>query len=394
MSLTWESSSEIVCGLVIEKKLAPHSVRAEYLFPPYNEIVEKIQQGECIEDVITKVGINPIQVAKDASHSLNGLSSANWVKILEGKAVLYDAGIKLEKFGKKAQKGEEIDWPLLNFISAKAQEGRGGNFTSLSDIEAMEIPYKKTGFAGIDVHLGGLPIVGQVLVGAPPGTGKTTFMADLSGCWVKEHKDEYVADFTLEMMASELKMRFKEIIKLTADEMSRILVNDEPFLTPEDIIAKCSTIKNLGLVCVDFADLLVNGETTESSMAHIYRTFMLGAKKLGCPIVVLTQLNRSYSGGVPRPHHIRYTGLAEALAWMILMLYNPSKDWFSEKGDNDEELLPTLKNRAYIVAWKCRGGFRVHKEDSPGAIQLPFVGEKGWHPINTGKWFSLAKEVV
>lgn len=392
MAITWESSSEIVAGLVIENKLAPHSVRHDLLFPPYDEIVKRMQEGECKEELITKVGINPIQVALEASKSLNGLSSANWIEILERTAVAYDAGSKLEKFAKKLQKGEEVDWGNVQFISTRAQENIGGNFMPLSDIEAMEMPFKKTGMKAIDDHLGGFPIVGQVIVGAPPGTGKTSFLAGLGGCWVKQHPKENIAIFTLEMIAPELKMRFQEVNKLTKEQQDRIFINDEVFLSPEDVISKASTLENLGMVGVDFADLLISGETTESAMAHIYRTFMLGAKKLGCPIVLLGQLNRNYAGGLPRPNNIRYTGLAEALGWMILMLYNPSKDWFSSE-NNDEELLPPVSNKAYIIAWKCRGGFRKHKEDSPGAIQLGFKGSIGWHTNGAGRWFSLAKEV-
>jgi hypothetical protein len=390
MAIDWESSSEIVAGLLLMGKLAPHSVNAEYLFPPYNEIAKKIQEGDSKEHIISKVGINPIQVAIDASKSLNGLSSANWIQILEETAVNYDAGTKLEKFAKKLQKGEDVDWSSIHFIATNAQENRGGNFVPLSEIEAMEVPFKETGLAFLDNHLGGLPSVGQVIVAAPPGTGKTTFMAVLAGSWVKRWKTEKVAIFTLEMVSSELKMRFQEVQKLNSDEQSRILLNDEPYISPEDIVSKASTIDNLGLVAVDFADLLIDGETTESSMAHIYRVFMLGAKKLGVPILVLGQLNRNYNGGLPRPNNIRYTGLAEALAWMILMLYNPSKDWFS---DESNDLLPALEGKAYVLCWKCRGGFRIHKNDSPGAIQVDFNGSMGWRHNLPGKWFSLSKVV-
>jgi len=32
------------------------------------------------------------------------------------------------------------------------------------------------------------------------------------------------------------------------------------------------------------------------------------------------------------------------------------------------------ENAAYIIAWKVRGGFRKHPDDSPGAILTPFKG--------------------
>lgn len=162
-------------------------------------------------------------------------------------------------------------------------------------------------------------------------------MVNLAICWASKHKKENVAIFTLEMMKEEIKRRFDEIYKLSESTQDRIQINDA-IVTPEEVIAKASTIENLGLVCIDFADLLIKGDTTESAMAHIYRTFMLGAKTLGCPVVLLSQLNRGYSGGIPRPKDIRYTGLAEALGWLILMLYNPSTDWFAEEELEDKLL--------------------------------------------------------
>jgi replicative DNA helicase len=272
-------------------------------------------------------------------------------------------------------------------------ENTGGDFIPLSEIEPGEIAFKETGFTAIDKHLGGLPIVGQVIVAAQTSTGKTSFMIGLASCWAKKHQKENVAIFTLEMMKEEIARRFDEIYLLNNETKDRIQINDA-IVTPEEVIAKASTIENLGLVCVDFADLLIKGETTESAMAHIYRTFMLGAKTLGCPVVLLSQLNRGYSGGIPRPSDIRYTGLAEALGWMILMLYNPATDWFSEEDTKDKsgkEILTMREGYAYILAWKCRGGFRFHPNDSPGAIQINFNGKRGWRTDSEGKWFDLRK---
>jgi hypothetical protein len=393
--MQWSDCSEIVCGLILTKKLSISSVRAEVLIPPYNDIIKLMKKGVIeTEDLIERVGLSPVQASLEAVKSMNGLGDKNWVKILEDTAMNYDAGAKLEKFGKRLQQGDNVDWAAIKTISHNAMENVGGDFIPLADIMMGELPFKETGFPAIDEHLTGFPSVGQVIVAAPPGTGKTTFMIDLAGCWAKKHIRDQVAIFTLEMMKEEIALRFNEVITLSPEEMKRIQINDG-IVTPEEVIAKASTIENLGLVCVDFADLLIRGETTESTMAHIYRTFMLGAKTLGCPVVLLSQLNRGYSGGIPRPNDIRYTGLAEALGWMILMLYNPSSDWFSSedtKDKKDKEILTIRDGYAYICCWKIRGGFRgIHENDGPGAIQLQLKGRKGWDIKNVGKWFTLRK---
>jgi len=386
--MQWQDASEIVTGLVLKNRILPCQVDPEHLIPPYSDIIKLVKSGTTeIEELIEKVGLSPIQASLDAVKNLNGLGEKNWLSILEHSAVYYDAGSKLEKFGKRLQQGDNIDWATVRNISTKALDGIGGDFVSLDKIKPSELPFKETGFTAIDKHLGGLPITGQVVVAAQPSAGKTSFMINLSSCWAKKHTKENVAIFTLEMMGCEIAQRFTEISDLNNDEMARIQIN-ENIVTPEEVISKASTIENLGLVCIDFADLMIKDETNESAMAHIYRTFMLGAKQLRCPVVLLSQLNRTYTKGMPRPNSIRYTGMAEALSWMILMLYNPATAWLDED-EEKENNLPYVEGTAFILAWKIRGGFRKHFDSAPGAIRIPFRGDKGWSTKNEGKWFQI-----
>jgi len=150
--------------------------------------------------------------------------------------------------------------------------------------------------------------------------------------------------------------------------------------------AKASTIDNLGLVGLDFADLLVSGEVNPARMEEVYRVNQNLAIDLEIPVILLAQLSRNYQGGIPRPIHIRWTAMAEALSWLLMTLYAPSRDYFV--GNSDENLLPTDYGQAYIIPWMCRS--RTVRE-LPGAIQLPWVGETGWCGKARGKWFSLNK---
>jgi len=65
--------------------------------------------------------------------------------------------------------------------------------------------------------------------------------------------------------------------------------------------------------------------------------------------------------------------------------------------EEEDEVLPCVKDTAYIIGWKARGGFRPEKEDEklknglPRAIQIPYVGFKGWHPTHSGKLYMLDK---
>ena len=391
MASTWLENSEVTFGLVLTNKLSLSVVRPELFHIPYNDGIKMLKTGSPKEDVIQGIGIDAYQTAVHAAECVNGASSLDWLSILEKSSVLYDAGSKLEKYSKKLQRGEDIDWSQLTSIANRAQTNVGSCFTPLSEIEESELTFIETGWQAFDEHIGGIPEVGLIIIGGNPGVGKTTCMAKLATSFATKYPDKIVSIFSIEMVLKEIATRFKQIEDIPKETADHLWMNDEP-VTPEEVINKSATVDKLGLVLVDFADLMVRGDTSESAMAHIYRTLMLGAKQLHCPIVLLSQLSR-YSEGIPKPSHLRYTGLAEALAWMILMLYNPTTDWHSSE-EKEEYHLPNKIFRdaqtGYVICWKVRGGFRKHLEDSPGAIAIPFRGDKGWHS-NVGKWFSLKK---
>lgn len=379
--------SEIVAGLALKNRIAVNSIRPEILMPPYDEIIRELKAGNIEpENLIEKIGLSPVQACLDAEKSVNGLGSANWLQILEQSYLLYNTGQQLEKVAKKMSQGDAPDVAKLRHLVTQFETGKT-NRVPLSQIEGMDVPFIETGWDVLDEHLGGFPVVGLIVVGGNPGVGKTSFMAKLANKFAKKHKDKKVGIYSLEMILQEVAMRFREVEHLEPEDEARIEINENP-LTASEIVADASQIENLGLVVIDFADYMVRGEISESSMGEIYRTLSIGSKLLRCPVVLLSQLNRNYSGGIPRPYHIRYTSLAEILGWMILMLYNPSNDFYDEK---DAAVLPVQEKTAYIIAWKVRGGFRKHPDDSPGAIATGFSGNKGWYS-DKSRWFSLKKE--
>ncbi|MEM4721811.1 MAG: DnaB-like helicase C-terminal domain-containing protein [Candidatus Methanomethylicaceae archaeon] len=383
----WMGCSEVVAGLLITRQISAASVRPEIFFGAYKDLVRDYLNGTIeIEDLISRHGLGTVNACLEAAKNVNGLGKANWVKILEDSFANYVAGEKLEKIGRMLMQGRSVDWSVVHNIASNAMQGKSGDFVPLSMVEGGSIQFLETGWPVFDEHIGGIPKVGLVIVGGNPGVGKTTFMTKLSAKFAERH-EKPVAVFSIEMILEEIAERFRNAnSRLPKKVEDLILLNESP-VTPEEAVNKAATIDGLGMVCIDFADLMVRGENSESSMAHIYRTLMIGSKMLGCPIVLLSQLSR-YEGGIPRPFHLRYTGLAEALAWMILMLYDPARDWHT--GDGTDNLLPVADERAYIIVWKVRGGFRAHIDDSPGAIQIPFRPDKGWGE-RKGVWFSLKK---
>jgi len=382
----WQDTSETTLGLILQRRLSPNTVRPEIFYGETKQAIKLIKDGiSDTETLIEKCGIGVIQASLDAAKSLNGLGEADWALLLERSYNANQAGIQFEQMGRKLQKGESIDWTKAKELIVDGQEDNG-NLVPMSQIQEGVIPFIKTGWKPLDEHLGGLPQTGLVLVGGNPGSGKTRLMEKITKKFVKEHPDKTIALFSAEMLKEELVGRLRnEGDKLSKQDEERIIVSDK-VTNANQVSNDAAKIDNLGLMVTDFADLLVWGETTESAMSQIYRTYAQTAKQLQVPNMLLCQLNRKYQGGVPRPYHIRWTGLAEALAWMILMVYNPNVDYFKEEDDAVEELI-IRENIAYLCCWKVRGGFRNHLEDSPGAIMIPFKREHGWG--DKSKWFSL-----
>jgi hypothetical protein len=190
------------------------------------------------------------------------------------------------------------------------------------------------------------------------------------------------------MVLSELAMRFNEVENMPESVKDRILLNDFP-VSADELINKAATIDNLGLICVDFIDMMIR-ENSEAEYSKAYLTLANASKRLHCPIVIIAQLVK-YSGGLPKKKHLRYSRMAEAFPSMILMLYDPATAWSSDE-DKDDTELPNREGTAFILCWKVRGGFRQHLDEAPGAIQLSFRGDTGWGGDGKhSKWFSLKK---
>lgn len=385
MANTWLENSEIVFGLLLEGRISRTLANPEFFHPPYNEGVKLLKDGLAVEDLIVKVGVDAIRSAHEAAKSLNGLGERDWISILQSSYANHLAATRLEQLSKKLYRGQEIQWSELQVIARKAQEATAGTFVPLSQIEPEEIKFIPTGWQAWDDHVIGLPEVGMVLIGGNPGEGKTDLMVRITSAFAERHEDKNVAVFSIEMILKEIAGRYRQREQLSPEVQSRILLDESP-VSADQVISKASTIENLGLIAIDFLDLMLKSEKSEGALSSIYRTLMLGAKELHCPILILTQLNK-YVRGVPTTDDLPYTKDAWALPWMVATIYNPSRDW---GGDTATVKLPPGQNIAYIAFWKIRGGFKLHPDDAPGAIKIPYTPKYGWGRKNS-RWYSLLK---
>lgn len=245
----------------------------------------------------------------------------------------------------------------------------------------------KTGFTRLDAMLAGLNKSDLILIAARPGVGKSSFVMNIAMNVAKKYPEKEVAVFSLEMSNEQLILRLlssearihneklrtgrltpEEWITLasTSDVLSKtnIYFDDNAGLTATEMKAKLMRMKNLGLVVIDYLQLMSGGGRTENrvqEISKITRTLKIMAKELNVPVLLLSQLNR---GAEQRTDHrpmlsdLRDSGSIEQDADIVLFLTR--KVYYDqETEDRGEALCIVAKNR----------------HGSTGDIDLRWIGE-------------------
>ena len=211
----------------------------------------------------------------------------------------------------------------------------------------------ETGLRDLDRAISGLNNSDLILLAARPGMGKTSMALNiLLNAGKKSGKQ--VAFFSLEMNKIQLALRlissecFVDNKKLTtgklsdedwenvaaaADSLSRstILIDEDPNITVADILAKCRRVDNLGLIVIDYLQLMQSsggkprsGDNRQQIVSDISRSLKLMAKELDVPVLCLSQLSRaneSRQDKRPMLSDLRESGAIEQDADIVLFLY-------------------------------------------------------------------------
>lgn len=260
----------------------------------------------------------------------------------------------------------------------------------------------KTGLSSIDRILIGMGSGDFVLVGARPGVGKTAFVLNVAeNVAIKTKKT--VAIFSLEMSKTQLVARMlscsamidnhklrtgmlepNDWVKLAhaASSLSNtdILIDDTAGMTVTAMRAKLRRIKNLGLVVVDYLQLMQSDRRTDNrvqEVSDISRSLKLMAKDFGVPILTCAQLSRApearSSGGSKSPmlSDLRDSGAIEQDADIIMFLY---RDYYGQEAENQNLAdIMVAKNRHGITGKVTLGWYGQyykfvdidHKHDEP-----------------------------
>ena len=390
------STSEQTIGLILLGKQSSTGFNEDKFYPSYSKVFSDIKKGMSKADLYVKYG-NLIQTAEHAAMSVNGLGTGlDWIAVQDKAYTEEIIEQELNKASRYAQMGEADKLAdSVRRISATLNTSQKLRSITADQINDDYTPYIKSGAKAIDTHIGGIPSVGVVVIGAKTYTGKTTVAISMVDKYLIEYPEREVLFVTLEDMNEGWKHRARVILGDRSESFWKRVRVMEFAGDTNTIIEEASRHPKVGAIFLDYIDYLADSSSVES-YAEIYKTMAMGAKSLAVnndwremTVFLLAQFGKTlYKGGVPTPAALPYVD--ERFIYLQIMLYSPEGDWYSDDEEN-AYTLPNQKGRGYLVCFKAKNA-RPHGNDFPGAIQLAWSPKFGYDVGEEGTWFSLASD--
>lgn len=303
----------------------------------------------------------------------------------EVKQMLDEAESKIFAIAEEGARGSqgfvEIQ-PLLTQVVERIDELY--NRDSPTDITGVP-----TGMIDLDRMTSGLQPGDLIIVAGRPSMGKTAFSVNI-GENVAIDSGLPVAIFSMEMGGTQLAMRMLGSVgrldqhrlrtgRLNDEDWPRlthaiqkmneaqVYIDETPALSSIELRARSRRLARqcgrLGLIIVDYLQLMSAnspGENRATEISEISRNLKGLAKELNCPVIALSQLNRSLEqrpNKRPVMSDLRESGAIEQDADLILFIYR------------DEVYNPDSpdKGTAEIIIGKQRNG-------PIGAVRMTFLG--------------------
>jgi replicative DNA helicase len=212
----------------------------------------------------------------------------------------------------------------------------------------------RTGFYDLDRQTAGLQAGDLIVLAARPSMGKTALAINIAEN-VALNEGLPVAVFSMEMGAAQLAVRIVGSIgridqghlrtgKLTDEEWPRLSeaieklrtislhIDESPGLTSSEVRANARRLARqygqLGLIVVDYLQLMSgsssDGDNRATELGEISRGLKMLARELKCPVIALSQLNRSVEQRPdkrPMMSDLRESGAIEQDADIIMFIY-------------------------------------------------------------------------
>ena len=250
------------------------------------------------------------------------------------------------------------------------------------------IPGLPTGLGDLDNMIMGLNKSDLIILASRPGMGKTSLGLNIA-LHVGKKTGKAVAIFSLEMSRQQLASRLlsgeayvdskklqtglldkadwqKLSAATAAISKTQILISDNSTVTVSDINAQCRRVKDLGLVVIDYLQLMTSAkggdaESRLQAVSEISRMLKIMAKELNVPVLCLSQLSRASTQRTdkrPVLSDLRESGSLEQDADIVLGLYR--EDYFNRDA--------TERNTGELIVMKNRHG-------STGTIDVQWIPE-------------------
>lgn len=317
-------------------------------------------------------------------------NAGDWAKIVKDNSLLRHLISACDEITEQAYSAEDDVMHILGsaeqkiFAIAEGNEQKG--FTHIRELlvstyehlhslqtnreEMMGTP---TGFGDLDHVLVGMGKSDLILIGARPGVGKTSFALNIATNVARATK-KAVCVFSLEMSGQQLvsRMLSSEALvdshnirsgELSDDDWTKlahasaslsecdIYIDDTTGITATGMKAKLRRVKNLGLVVIDYLQLMQSDRRIDNrvqEVADISRNLKILAKELDVPLICCAQLSRSpesRTDKTPMLSDLRDSGAIEQDADVVMFL---SRDYYNTD--------PEKQNVADVIIAKNRHG--------------------------------------
>ena len=338
-------------------------------------VAEEMQRNGTYDERVTRNYL--VQLMEITPTSANVME---YVKIVRDKALMRSVAQAASEITALVQDGTGDATDMLEAAEQKIfaiRRGQGSRdmvplrqvlpevLDRLSEMSESDthLPGLSTGLSAVDAKITGLNKSDLLLLAARPGMGKTSFALNIA-INVAKSTQKTVAVFSLEMSAEQLVTRLLasealvengrlktgnlretdwQKIADAATIMNRldIRIDDNPMLTVADMNAKCRRLDNLGLVVIDYLQLMTSaggkghaGENRQQVVSDMSRMLKIMAKELNVPVICLSQLSRANEkrdDKRPMLSDLRESGAIEQDADIVMFLYRD--DYYNEDSE-------------------------------------------------------------
>ncbi|MCD7730390.1 MAG: replicative DNA helicase [Oscillospiraceae bacterium] len=292
----------------------------------------------------------------------------SYCRIVEGKYYIRSLISASKEIIEMCSSGEDDADRLLDYAEQKIYDIRQGRevsgFTKIDEVVMTaydELGRKSgpdrekylgtgSGFSDLDNVITGLNKSDLLIVAARPAMGKTSFVLNVATNVCRHHDDKDVVIFSLEMSKEQIVTRMLSSESLVdsdklmkgnivgedwtrlargAERLSKmpIYLDDTAGITVTQMKAKLRRMKNLGMVVIDYLQLMSSGRRIDNrvnEISEMTRQLKLMAKELNVPVIVLSQLSRSVESRTdkrPVLSDLRESGSIEQDADIVMFLY-------------------------------------------------------------------------